>query len=96
MFALAVTFTIDPPHMGFFKVAMLKNAKTSLANEPGCQQFDVCMDASRPEEVFLYEIYDDESAFKAHTDSAHYAAFQSIIEGMVTGKDVRFFSEVHQ
>ena len=96
MFALAVTFKIELSQMDTFKVAMLQNAKTSLENEPGCQQFDVCMDASRPTEVFLYEIYDDESAFKAHTDSAHYAAFQSIIEGMVTGKDVRFFSEVHQ
>ena len=70
--------------------------KTSLATEPGCQQFDVCMNSERPAEVFLYEIYDDEAAFKAHTASSHYAEFQSTIDGMVTGKDVRFFNEVHQ
>lgn len=96
MFALAVTFEIDPAQLSAFKVAMLQNAKTSLAEESGCQQFDVCMDAERPAEVFLYEVYDDEAAFKAHTASSHYAEFQSTIDGMVTGKDVRFFNEVHQ
>ncbi|RLJ58853.1 quinol monooxygenase YgiN [Litoreibacter meonggei] len=96
MFALAVTFEIDPAQLDAFKVAMLENANTSLKDEPGCRQFDVCMDTARPTEVFLYEVYDDEAAFKAHTASAHYAAFQSAIDGMVTGKDVRFFNEVHQ
>ncbi len=96
MFAVAVTFKIDPARMAAFKVAMLQNAKTSLADEAGCQQFDVCMDAERPSEVFLYEIYDDEAAFKTHTASAHYASFQATIEGMVIGKDAHLFSEVHQ
>lgn len=96
MFVVAVTFHADPARFEAFKAAMILNAKTSLAKEDGCKQFDVCTDPVRPAEVFLYEVYDDEAAFNIHTSSAHYAEFQSNIDGMVTGKDVRFFNEVHQ
>lgn len=96
MFALAVTFDLDPSRVDVFKVAVLKNAKTSLAQEPGCRQFDVCLDAARSAEVFLYEVYDDEAAFNAHKASPHFANFESAIEGIVTDKDVRIFNEVHQ
>lgn len=96
MFAVAVTFKIDPPQTSAFKAAMLKNAKMSLTQEVGCRQFDVCMDPKRPNDVFLYEIYDNERAFKTHMSSAHYASFQLAIEGMVKGKEVNVFNEVHQ
>ncbi|TDT77415.1 quinol monooxygenase YgiN [Litoreibacter halocynthiae] len=96
MFALAVTFDIVPADLDAFKAAMLINAKASLSTEPGCRQFDVCMDPERPTEIFLYEIYDDEAAFEAHTKTTHYATLQSTTEGMVKDKNVRFFKEVHQ
>jgi len=96
MFAVAVTFKINPTQISAFKTAILQNAQASLSQEAGCRQFDVCMDPARPNDVFLYELYDDERAFKAHMASAHYAAFQTIIEGMVKGKEVNVFSEVHQ
>ena len=53
MYALAVSFDLDPSRVDVFKVAVLKNAKTSLAEEPGCRQFDVCFDAARPAEAYL-------------------------------------------
>ena len=96
MYALAVSFDLDPSRVDVFKVAVLKNAKPSLAEEPGCRQFDVCFDAARPAEAFLYEVYDDEAAFNAHMASPHFATFESAIEGIATHKDVRFFNEVHQ
>lgn len=96
MFAIAVTFEIHKEHWDRFMPLMLLNARSSLRDEPGCQQFDVCSDASRPYEVFLYELYDDEAAFTAHTQSAHYAAFQDAIVGMVASKDVRSFARVAQ
>lgn len=96
MFAIAVTFQIHPEQWDSFLPHMLRNAQTSLREEPGCRQFDVCTDPDRPHEVFLYELYDTEAAFGAHTSSAHYAAFQQAIDGMVASKDVRSFRGVAQ
>ncbi|WP_394198209.1 putative quinol monooxygenase [Litoreibacter albidus] len=96
MFVVTVTFRSDPARFDAFAAAMVLNAKTSLALEEGCKQFDVCLDPARPDEVFLYEVYDDEAAFGVHLASDHYATFQASIDGMVTGKDVRTFSQVHQ
>lgn len=96
MYALAVTFQIDPAKFDAFMPLVLKNARVSLANEPGCRQFDVCTDSARAGEVFLYEVYDSPDAFKAHTKAEHYAEFQAGIEGMIVGKDVKFFSQVEQ
>ncbi|PTX55507.1 quinol monooxygenase YgiN [Litoreibacter ponti] len=94
MYAVVVTFQIAPDAVAAFLPLMMQNARSSRANEPGCQQFDVCTDPERAGEVFLYEIYDDRAAFEAHTASAHYAQFQKDIDGMVLSKDVRFFSQV--
>lgn len=94
MYAVVVTFEITPGRIEAFMPLMLQNARTSLSDEAGCRQFDVCTDPERAGEVFLYELYDDRAAFEAHTASAHYAHFQKEIDGMVTDKDVRFFTQV--
>ncbi|SFR46224.1 putative quinol monooxygenase [Litoreibacter janthinus] len=96
MFAVVVTFQIAPDQLAQFMPAMLSNAQTSLSLEAGCKQFDVCTDPERAGEVFLYELYDDEASFNAHTSSTHYAEFQKAIDGMIVSKDVRFFQQVQQ
>ena len=53
---------------------MLANAKVSRETEPGCRQFDVCVEADTGR-TFLYELYDDRAAFEAHLASAHFKAF---------------------
>jgi len=96
MFAIVVTFHIHPEHWDRFIPLMLLNARNSLRNEPGCRQFDVCTDPQRKGEVFLYELYDDEAAFKAHTQTDHYIEFQAATLGMVGAKDVRSYARVAQ
>jgi quinol monooxygenase YgiN len=50
---------------------LAKNAALS-AQEPGCRMFIAhrAIDDSRT--FFLYEQYDDEAAFKAHMETAHF------------------------
>lgn len=96
MFAVTVQFTIKDGKMEAFLPLMRENALTSLKEEPGCHQFDVCTDPTTPQEVFLYEIYDDDAAFEAHLASSHFQAFDAGVAGMVAAKTVRTFTEVSQ
>ena len=40
------------------------------------------------DEVFLYEIYDDEAAFQAHLHSAHFKAFAAATKEMITARRI--------
>lgn len=94
MFAVVVTFQIKDGAMDAFLPAMTENARVSLAEEAACHQFDVCTDADRPNEVFLYELYSDRAGFDAHLASAHFKAFDAQVAPMVAAKDVRLYAEV--
>ncbi len=94
MFAVTVHFQIRPDAVPAFQAAMRLNATASVADEPGCHRFDICAEPDTPDRIFLYELYDDEAAFKAHMQTPHYARLNTQIEGMVLDKDVRTFSEV--
>lgn len=96
MFAVTVLFEIQEGRMSAFLPLMTDNAQTSLKTEPGCRQFDVCADPARPREVFLYEIYDDEAAFKAHLQTAHFRSFDAKVSDMITAKTVLTYTKVTQ
>ncbi len=89
MFVVAVRFELFPEGAEAFKNAVLPNAATSEMTEPGCRQFDACFNEDGTH-CFLYEVYDDEAAFEAHRNSAHFLKFKEAIEGTV--KDRRFES----
>lgn len=40
--------------------------------EPGCQVYRVVRSNEDPNEFVLFEVYDDEAAFKAHAASEHF------------------------
>ncbi len=88
MYVIVADFTIDAERVLGFREAILSNARQSLAQEPGCRQFDVCTDPERPDRIYLYEVYDDEAAFKAHLESAHFHAFDSTVKDWVRAREV--------
>lgn len=91
MYAVTVTFHIDPARIDAFMLLMVSNAQMSKRHEPGCQQFDVCRDGNH---VFLYEIYDDRAAFDLHLASPHFLSFDEAVQDMITSKQVHLFEEV--
>lgn len=95
MYAVTVLFRIHPDQIDSFMPLMLKNARTSLRDEPGCFMFDVCR-GEPPEEVFLYELYENRAAFEAHLASTHFKSFDAAVAGMVAGKEIRTYGEVHR
>jgi autoinducer 2-degrading protein len=88
MYVITVQFTIDPTQWKRFLPLMHENARRSRDEEPGCKQFDVCVDPQREGIVFLYELYVDRAAFDAHLAAAHYQEFARETKGMILHRDV--------
>lgn len=89
MYVVIVDFEVAPEDQDKFLPLIEENARSSATDEPGCLQFDVCVDPERPGSIFLYEVYRDRAAFDAHTASPHYAKFDAASRDMVRGKAVR-------
>ena len=94
MFAVTVHFRLRPGRMADFLPKMVENARASRERESGCRQFDVATDPSRPDEVFLYELYADAAAFDAHLQSAHFRDFDAATRDMIDAKQVWTWAEV--
>ncbi len=94
MYAVCVSFRIQPGRVGHFMALIKDNATKSLEKEDGCRRFDVCTDPNRPDEVILYELYDSPDAFALHKASDHFARFDGSVVDMVAEKIVRTYALV--
>ena len=94
-FVVIAEFTIRPGCMGAFLDIARADAQGSVANEPGCQQFDAVQPEGSPETVVLYEVYDDRAAFEAHLQAPHYFPFRDGAPALTVGEPrVRFCTRV--
>jgi autoinducer 2-degrading protein len=75
MFTLLVQIEIKADSIDKFMPLALENARATRESEPGCRQFDVLVDPSDPSRIMFYEIYDDEAAFLAHQQTAHFKRY---------------------
>ncbi|MBT3991118.1 MAG: antibiotic biosynthesis monooxygenase [Rhodospirillaceae bacterium] len=88
-FVLFITITLKPGTKDTFMPLIQENAKASVSDEPGCQQFDVLLPSDGLEDsVCLYEIYDDKDAFAAHQATSHYNEFKAMTGEMIANMDV--------
>ena len=94
MYVITVDFKIKAAHAAEFRRAIDINARASVADEPGCSQFDVCVDPQDASKIFLYEIYDDLAAFEAHLRTPHYAVFDQASANWTEAKAVRKLNRV--
>ena len=92
-FVVTVVFVAKPGHRADFRREMIANAEASRTREPGCRQFDVCESADGAT-IFLYEIYDDEAAFKAHLATDHYLRFNATVTPWITEKRVVTYGRI--
>lgn len=94
MYVIVADFTVKPEHVDDFLDAIKVNAGHSVSREPGCRQFDVCVETEAGGRIYLYELYDDEAAFKAHLESDHFHAFDQAVGDWVVDKTVTAFHRV--
>ena len=53
-------------------LAAIQELTPASRAEPGCRYYQAARDPQDPRVFFLYEIYDDEAAYRSHTDSDHF------------------------
>jgi quinol monooxygenase YgiN len=94
MHVVTVSFEIEGGRTREFMAAMLEQARNSLAREPDCRQFDVCVDPADRRRVFLYEIYTDQAAFQAHLESRHFRAFDRRVKNWLVSKKVEIWERL--
>ena len=93
MFVNAVDLDIVPAEREKFLAAITENGMASV-KEPGCRRFDILNLASDPNHFFLYEIYDNEAALKAHRETPHFKKYAATAANMVAKRDARPMSVI--
>ena len=73
-FACSATWTAQPGKEDLVRAALVELAPASR-KEPGCQTYIVHTDPEQPSIFKIFEVYDDEDAFKAHGSSSHFEKF---------------------
>jgi quinol monooxygenase YgiN len=71
-FVCSATWTAQPGTEDVVRGALARLAPASRA-EPGCQAYVVHQDPDQPAVFQIFEVYDDEAAFRAHGSSPHFA-----------------------
>lgn len=90
-FVVLPSFDVSEDKLDAFLTAAHADAMQSVANEPGCLQFDVVVDRkSHPVRVMFYEVYENRAAFEKHLETPHLAAFRDCLHLCNEGP-VQFF-----
>lgn len=73
-FAVVATYEIEPEQIDAFLPLLDAHRKRCLKDEPGTLRFDIL----QPEKnLMLYEVYEDEAAFRAHREGASVARLRT-------------------
>lgn len=83
MYSLFIKTRVKPGSAEDFLLAIKANAAASVASEPGCLVFDVSQDRVDPDVIYLYEIYRDDDAYEAHTQTAHFRDSRPLVEPLI-------------
>jgi quinol monooxygenase YgiN len=76
--------TCRADHVDAFRARLTRHARITREREPGCLRFNVHQNATDPGLFFLYEVYADDAALKAHQNSEHFHAFRADTADWVT------------
>jgi autoinducer 2-degrading protein len=85
MLALLVSLKVKPDLRDQFLAAAEDDSICSVRDEPGCSRFDVLNDNADPNHFFFYEVYADQAAYEAHTQTPHYARWREVAAQVLDG-----------
>lgn len=77
-----VLATIESESIAAYLKASVANGSAAVETEPGCYRFDVIQDAENPALIGFYEVYADDAAVDAHSETAHFHKWVDATDGM--------------
>lgn len=90
-FVVIAEFRVRPERLPEFLEAARDDAAHSVADEPGCRQFDVVQPEGEDGTVVFYEVYDSRAAFDAHLQTPHLERFRAAFPPLILEeRPVRF------
>jgi autoinducer 2-degrading protein len=93
-FVLMVHLQTKPEHRDQFMEMALENAAAARSSEPGCQQFDVVIDAEDRNRIAFYEVYESKEAFEAHLETPHFRKYLEHAVPLLVSRERSFFDRV--
>jgi quinol monooxygenase YgiN len=85
-YVVIAEFEVRQGMLDSFLAHAFDDASHSMAEEPGCLQFDVLRTPGHPEGVLFYEVYASKEAFDDHLTTAHVDRFRAILGGHVVAE----------
>lgn len=73
-YVVVVDYTAPSENIVALRTLIEGVAKASIT-EPGCRRFDVVQPLAAPDRITLFEVFDDQAAFKAHSEAPHFKQF---------------------
>src|SRR5713226_4154773 len=89
-YVIVAELTAAPERLADFIAHSLEDSRDSVANEPGCRQFDVDVAADGSPTVVLYEVYDSRAAFEAHLQTLHFFRWRDATQGLITATRISY------
>jgi quinol monooxygenase YgiN len=93
LYVNAVDLDINPADMDAYMAALRENGAKAVT-EPGCREFNIHTQASNPNHVFIYEVYDSAAALEAHRATDHFKKYAATTAKMVAKREVRAMTSV--
>ena len=87
-YVVIAELTVSPDRLVDFIAHSMEDGRDSVANEAGCQQFDVHVPVDGSPTVVLYEVYDDRAAFEAHLQTPHFFRWRDATQSWITERRV--------
>jgi quinol monooxygenase YgiN len=82
--ALVVEIRTHSGQRDAFLARLRRHRDNVLANEPGCQRFDILLPAEDDGDgCFLYELYRDEQAFEDHNAASYFQDYRADTAAMI-------------
>ena len=80
---------IDPAQIEPYRAAAKEQIEAAVRLEPGVLTLYSVADGENPSLVFVFEIYADVDAYKAHLETAHFKKYKSTTQDMVKSLKLR-------
>ncbi len=94
MFVVVAAFEVNLADRERFLAVAHEDATMFVEREPGCRQFDVCVDPEREGSILFYEVYDNAASFEEHKRTDRFKTFDEGSRPLIVRSDVRFLDKI--